>query len=578
MKLLNFFTLFVLIVTVQILQADEKKEKEKDEVTWKTYSKNKSYTYIDHKAKTGSEEDTFNVYKNESFMEGSYKNFSLGGRKTLIVFTNKDFDPSVAEHDYKYSNELLNHSWEHWLDRIYFKGKWKPVQFTLGDFYESMNRGMAFSMKNDPVYGDNSIRGLNITSSVKGFHLKAFGGRANPQTRDKATFQRMHETDDWLAGMETGYKWKKAEFGIQYGYGNYGKYNLLPTSEGIYKETIDVEKEFHLAGAYISLKNPFPRFNWYAGAVYVPFCRENTLVTTQIGDLEPSTETEKTDQNNASAFYSNALYYFDFGKKKNRLTFKLEGKVYNKFFLNYSRMEDPDFQRRYFAPPTLLPKELQIDNEFDTWAVGARITLNENHYGSKFFIDFVKGDSLNNKDALPASKMSIISEYKEEDFWYFAGGGEKAWNNFSISAGAGYHTVEGKNDDPQFKNSRDWIISYLHLGGHISKFSVKFTNDYYVKDMLINGAHEMDFAHELKTVLDISWNKRYFAALKNTFWKNKPEGDAKWYTGGSLGFNYEPFKIYIFGGLEKGGYTCEGGACRFLPDFKGIKAEVDITL
>jgi len=122
MKLLNFFTLFVLIVTVQILQADEKKEKEKDEVTWKTYSKNKSYTYIDHKAKTGSEEDTFNVYKNESFMEGSYKNFSLGGRKTLIVFTNKDFDPSVAEHDYKYSNELLNHSWEHWLDRIYFKG------------------------------------------------------------------------------------------------------------------------------------------------------------------------------------------------------------------------------------------------------------------------------------------------------------------------------------------------------------------------------------------------------------------------------------------------------------------------
>ncbi|HQN71915.1 MAG TPA: hypothetical protein PLB16_00730, partial [bacterium] len=270
MKLFLIFS--TLFLTVQIICATEKEIKKEDEVIWKTYSKNKSYTYIDHKTKTGSEEDTFNVYKNESFMEGSYKNFSLGGRKTLIVFTNKDFDPSVAEHDYKYSNELLNHSWEHWLDRIYFKGKWKPVQFTLGDFYESMNRGMAFSMKNDPVYGDNSIRGLNITSSVKGFHLKAFGGRANPQIRDKATFQRMHETDDWLAGMETGYKWKKFEFGVQYGYGNYGKYNLLPTSEGIYKETIDVEKEFHLAGAYISLKNPFPRFNWYAGAVYVPFC------------------------------------------------------------------------------------------------------------------------------------------------------------------------------------------------------------------------------------------------------------------------------------------------------------------
>ena len=36
-------------------------------------------------------------------------------------------------------------------------------------------------------------------------------GRANPQLRDSATFKRMNESDDWLAGMETGYKWKVVE-------------------------------------------------------------------------------------------------------------------------------------------------------------------------------------------------------------------------------------------------------------------------------------------------------------------------------------------------------------------------------
>lgn len=565
---------------LSVLNAEDKGNKNEDDVIWKTNSKSKSFFYIDHKQSLGSEPDSFSLYKTENLMEARIKNYTVGIRKTVLVFTNKDFDESIKNHDYKYSNEMFNHGWEHWLDRVYFKGQWKPVQFTIGDFYESMNRGMAFSLKNDPVYGDNSIRGANITTSVKGFYLKAFGGKANPQIRDNATFQRLEEPDDWLTGMETGYKWKKFEFGVQYGYGNYGKYNLLAPGEGSYKRSIDTEKEFHLTGAYIALKNPFPRFSFYAGAVYVPFSNEDTTITTRIGNSSPKIENERTDNKNAASFYSNALYYFDFGQKKSRITFKIEAKMYNKFFLNYSRMENPDFQRRYFNPPTLLPKELQIDNEFDTWAVGGRITFNENHSGSKFFIDLVKGDSLGNKNGLPASKSGLIVEYKNEDFWYVATGAEKSWKRFSFSAGVGYHTTKGNNDDPKFKNSRDWIVPYLHLGSYVSKFSVKFTNDYYVKDMWLNGVHEMNYAHELKTVLDVSWNSRYFAALKNTLWKNNLENGspAKWYTGGSLGIKYDPFKFYIFGGLEKGGYTCEGGACRFLPDFKGIKIEMDVAL
>ena len=572
-------------------QKTPQNETKKSDVSWKFYSKNKAHVFLDQKiqiirnGKAVEVSDNYGVLQTEDFGEISYKNYSFGIRKTLLFFADKERDASVEKFDYIYSDEHFNHCWEQYLDRIYAKGKWKNFQFTAGDFYESMNRGMAFSMKNDQVYGDNSIRGGNIAANYNGFFIKAFGGRANPQLRDSTTFKRMNEADDWLAGMETGYKWKIAEAAVQYGYGNYGKYDLItPGKNATVKKTgVSAEKEFHFIGSYVALKNPFPGFSFYAGAVYVPYGYENTTVKTQIRENDPTTEKEKKDLQNAAAFYSSVLYYFDFGEKNSRLTFKLESKMYNKFFLNYSRMEDKDYQkRRYFNPPTLLPKELQIDNEFDTWAVGGRVSFNENHSGIKFHADLVKGDSLGNKKALPSNRPNLVLDYEAEDFWYSGFGAEKDWKYVSLAAGVGWHTVDG---NPERKNSRDWIIPYLHLGGFVSDFSMKLTNDYYIKDYWLNDIHKMDHVHELKTVAEVSWKYKrtheLFAAVKNTTWIEKEAGEGyspDFYTGGSLGYKYKFLRTYVFGGLEKGGFTCDGGTCRYLPDFKGVKAEIDIDL
>ena len=556
-------------------------ETKKSEINWKFYSKNKAHVFIDHEIKHG--EDTYAVLQTEDFGEMSYKNYTFGVRKTLLFFAGKrddsEYDPNF---NYQYSDEHFNHCWEQYLDRIYAKGKWKNFQFTAGDFYESMNRGMAFSMTNDQVYGDNSIRGGNIAANYNGFFIKAFGGRANQQLRDNATFRRMKEADDWLAGMEAGYKWKIAELAVQYGYGNYGSYILVaPIMTDDLKTGLKAEKEFHFVGSYVALKNPVPGFSFYAGAVYVPNGNETTVSVMQF--KRTTIEKEKDDLQNAAAFYSSALYYFDFGAKKSRLAFKVEGKMYNKFFLNYNRMEDIDFQkRRYFNPPTLLPKELQIDNEFDTWAVGGRVSFNENHSGIKFHADLVKGDSLGNSEALPESKTYMSVDYLAEDFWYSEFGAEKDWKHISLAAGVGWHTVDG---NPEHKNSRDWIIPYLHIGGFVSDFSMKLTNDYYIKDYWLNDIHEMDHVHELKTVAEISWKYKrtheLFAALKNTTWIEKEAGEGyspEFYTGGSIGYKYKFLRTYVFGGLEKGGFTCDGGTCRYLPDFKGVKVEIDINL
>ncbi|MBP5405794.1 hypothetical protein J6Z19_01420 [bacterium] len=570
--------------SLQNEQKPAEKTDKKPEITWKFYSKNKAQIFIDEKVMKDSEKaiekDNYGVIQTEDFGEMTYQNYTFGIRKTLLFFVDKERDILNNNFDYVYSDEHFNHCWEQYLDRLYAKGKWKNFQFTAGDFYESMNRGMAFSMKNDQVYGDNSIRGGNVAANYNGFFIKAFGGRANPQLRDSTTFKRMNEADDWLAGMETGYKWKIAEAAVQYGYGNYGKYDLVtPVKTATVKTGVSAEKEFHFIGSYVALRNPFPGFSFYAGAVYVPYGYENTTESSQVRENEPNINKEKNDLQNAAAFYSSVLYYFDFGEKKSRLTFKLESKMYNKFFLNYNRMEDSDYQkRRYFNPPTLLPKELQIDNEFDTWAIGSRISFNENHSGVKIHADLVKGDSLGNKKALPQSRPNLILNYQAEDFWYSALSAEKEWKHISLSAGVGWHTVDGNSDR---KNSRDWIISFIHVGGFVSDWSMKLTNDYYHKDYWLDDIHEMDDVHELKTVAEISWKYKrmheLFAAVKNTTWIENVRGSS-FYTGGSVGYKYKFLRTYIFGGLEKGGFTCDGGTCRYLPDFKGVKAEIEINL
>ena len=255
--------------------------------------------------------------------------------------------------------------------------------------------------------------------------------------------------------------------------------------------------------------------------------------------------------------------------------------MYRNYYLNYTRMEDADYKRRYFNPPTLLPMDLQMDNEFDTWAVGAKISFMDRDWTkAKYSLNFVKGDSLDNKEDIPKLIPGLGPEYKEDDFYYAGIEGEKHFQQFDITAKFGFHYSEGnKKVEDIEEDSRYWIIAGLHMGGYVSKFSYKFTNDYYNKNMTVVGVKELDNAHELKTVLDLSWNNRYFLALKNTYWHNDFDDNLdNWYPGAAIGFKYNTVRLYIFGGLEKGGLTCDGGACRVLPDFKGVKAELDVAL
>lgn len=112
---------------------------------------------------------------------------TIGLEKEIYLFIDRDFPKDGYKDKYQYSNDLFNNGVDQWLQKIYVQGKFQHLSFIAGDFYESMNRGLMLSMKKDSVYGDNSVRGGNLSFNYEGFHSKLFGGVANPLLRDEVT-------------------------------------------------------------------------------------------------------------------------------------------------------------------------------------------------------------------------------------------------------------------------------------------------------------------------------------------------------------------------------------------------------
>ncbi|HNT28379.1 MAG TPA: hypothetical protein PKH10_09400, partial [bacterium] len=164
------------------------------------HSSSRVNIHFDHQSTDTAIPDDYTTLAQELFIEGTYDRYTVGMRKNLLLFLGRGPDDKVKNFDYRYAPEAFNHGWMHALDRIYLKMHWPVVTVTAGDFHESMNRGLLFSLLKDPAGEDNALRGGSVTVRSGDFHAKAFGGVANPLLRDRATLERMGEANDILWG------------------------------------------------------------------------------------------------------------------------------------------------------------------------------------------------------------------------------------------------------------------------------------------------------------------------------------------------------------------------------------------
>ncbi len=561
------------------VQAEKKAvpgEEEKPPVKFTGYSSSRAHVRFDmvrNPLNPIQPKDDYAVLSNETLVEGAYDVYTLGVRKNLVFFLNRDHHVSLADFYYRYSPEAFNHGWQHYVDRLYFKGDWQFISFTVGDFYESLNRGLLFSMLKDPAREDNSIRGLSTVIRAGDFHAKAFGGMANPYLRDGMVLERMGEADDYLWGVEAGYKaLDRFDVGVEYGGGFYNDYTISrddwsdPSSPSTY-----VNKYYHVVGAYADLFRLIPQVNAYIGATLVPAGADRMVQEAVWGDTK-----KRTDLTLANALYFSLLNWYDISKS--RLTLTVEGKRYERYWLNYRKMEDVDFKRRYFKLPSLMWDNLSLLNPENTMALRTRVQFTDNDItGLTAAVEFIGGLSEKYRESSNWEEDQV----PKEDYWFVAGTLERRVGSVYLTAKSGFLKIN--QSDHQKYNGETLYTQLLTTFGK-SGFSAKLNLELYYRDLTLQTVIEERKAIEQRHVLDLSWKNTVFLSYVGTYYRNKfttllyDKNIDEYYPGGSVGYAYKDLRVSLFGGMMRGGLTCLGGVCRYLPDFKGIKLELDVKL
>ncbi|HOW52349.1 MAG TPA: DUF6029 family protein [bacterium] len=532
------------------------------------YSSSRSNVRIGFKREDTSTPEDLADLSNETLLEGHYDAYTLGVRKNLVLFFGRNYDFKVDNFAYRYSAEAFNHGWQYYLERIYLKGDWDVVDVTIGDFYESMNRGLLFSMLDDPAGEDNAIRGLSTVVKAGDFHAKAFGGKANPYLRDTVVLERMGEADDILWGTEAGYKFLQSfDIGVEYGGGFHNDYTVDranwddPDSLRKYES-----KYYHVVGAYLDMFRLIPQVNAYIGATLVPAGVDRLTREMVWGD-----DKKRADLTLANALYFSVLNWYDISKS--RLTLTVEGKRYDHYWLNYREMEHPDFKRRYFRPPALLWENLPLLNEYNTMALRTRAQFADNDLtGLTAAVEFIGGladkydtDWNWNADLAP-----------KENYWFVAGSLDRRIGPATLLAKAGFLKVNGASYSDY---NSETLYTQLLAGLGKAGFSGKLNLEVYYRDLVLQGVDEERDAVEQKHVLDLSWKNTIFLSYLGSYYFNRSmRNDNGYYPGGSVGYGYRDLRVSLFGGTMRGGLTCIGGICRKLPPFTGVKLELDVKL
>lgn len=537
------------------------------------YSSSRVNIRFDYQSTDAAIPDDYTDLSHELFVEGTYDRYTVGLRKNLLLFLGRGPDDKVKNFDYRYAPEAFNHGWMHALDRIYLKMNWPVVTVTAGDVHESMNRGLFFSLLKDPAGEDNAVRGGSVTVRSGDLHAKAFGGVANPLLRDRATLERTGEANDILWGTEAGYRIAgMVDTGVEYGGGLYGDYTLDyqrwddPSSPRTYQS-----KYFHIVGLYADAYRLIPRTTVYLGGTLLPAGADRWTREAAWGDTR-----KRTDLTLANALYFSIINWHDIDKS--RLTITVEGKRYERYWLNYRRMEDLDFSRRYFKPPALMWENLPLLNDLNTMGLRTRVQFTDrNLTGLTAAAEFIGGLSNPYRDRW---------EYEEdlslkEDYWFAGGSLERRFDPVTINAKTGYLKVNGPSNGDYHGET---LYVQLLTGLGVAGFSAKLNLELYRRDLTLHKTPEEQGAIEQRHVLDLSWRNMIFASYVGTYYRNVfskgfVEKDLdEYYPGGSVGFAYRDIRLSLFGGLMRGGLTCLGGVCRYLPDFKGIKMELEVKL
>jgi hypothetical protein len=469
------------------------------------------------------------------------------------------------------------------LEKIWAKYQGKTVQIELGDFYASFGRGIVLALLKKPeIDQDNSIRGARFDLLTKPVDFTFLGGITNPSEVSMELRNTAIRTDpDSPGSLIVG-----------------GQFRVRPTTgwaiglHGVGYDLLEDETKGTIGGTLEAngLINGGLDFYLEGNGLFYKKAVE------QGGEIVLEDRTGHT-------IYGVATAYID------ALTLTFEGKRFKD--AQILRRDGPVTPLQYVLPPTL-EHEASVTED-----VNAAIQSND-VTGWR-----IRGDVwlLNSDTTLWASFSNSVDDTKVPDFndereimIHPQIGidqpihiGEHAI--LHVNADIGYrHDFPVHNDDDTSNHLRNWGLLHVRgdvgftIGDHAWELVSTYRRQHWTLASdtcwTLNGAEDCsadDGWIAMENALSYTYKGAYTVAVHldftddNIVQNTQTNGaignvayDKDWqastYFGGEVILApVQYLKISIFGGSQKAGIVCTGGACRNVPAFTGVKAKVDVN-
>ncbi len=474
------------------------------------------------------------------------------------------------------------------LEKVWLKYRGKNVQFEIGDYYAAFGRGVILSMVKKPeIDQDSSLLGGRFDIQTKRFDFTALAGMTNPQevSMELRNTSINRTPFSVIAGGQMKFRpvdgWEIGVHGAGY--------------------DLEVEEKKGAVGGYLEANN-------LAAGYLDLFIEGNALMSRQVqyGD---GGEVLGSTLDPGWAFYGAATGYFG------AVTLTLEGKSYRN--ARILQRAGPVVPLQYNLPPTLeheasvteaINNTIQSQDvhgwklQADIWLLPTDTTLFASFANS---FDGQRHPGFNEERQIMIHPQVGIDQpihlaegkslhlagdvgYRHDFPWQFDEGHDEHvpdqfLSNFGvlhfradIGLTIGKHAFEIVSTyrrqhwtleeevcfeslgDAGYCDSDDgWVsvenaVSYTFMGKYTAALHVDFTDDPLVQNATTNGA---------------PGNLHYDQGFKSSA-----------YIGGEVILKpISNLEIAIFGGSQKAGIVCTGGACRTVPAFTGVKSKVTVN-
>lgn len=429
-------------------------------------------------------------------------------------------------------------------EKLYLKARFGKFDFVAGDYYLTIGRGIALSIRKVDEFGiDTSLRGGRASFRDKGFKATVAAGFTNINNMDPVTEAFLEDTNQFIFAGEISQKFAGTfVLGAHYVYAD-----LTETQEGVPQAILE---RVHIAGGSLRFPFLFKRIDFYfEGDVFI----------------KPSAP---SDEAPGYAFYTSInLFLFP-------VTLQIEGQWYSNVGLNgsvgsrYQTIAATPLFHNF--PPSMERQDLDTQGD-NSNSKGFRVRLDYTlpsrttifHLNYVFRYDFQPPFV----SALPDSKLIYIHNA-------FAGGEHRlGWFNLKYSAGI--REITGLENWRLVHADIDANIQFLgqHSIELVSRYwwSLKREgegipdNIYSILDVQLGYAFArwvsvaILFAYSDEFDYNPAASQFFFAAeLKIKLW------------------NYGSIKF--FGGSSRAGLRCVSGVCRVFPEFEGFRTELVFRL